>query len=632
MRNRAFLSVAIWAAMALATIAPRAAADQIPTDKEGWITTLGKMAFQATDYTTLQLFVQSDPEMVYAALRDGWPRIQSVTVRQFLIQMLLSGAGARIVNGRIDDSYTPNPHLLDILALGLSDVSAQVKAAASQALGEIAFREIKTQDQLQEWRKAAGNQPVGDLIDAGCRSAVKSLAASEGAEKEKALRFLLTIRFYTGRFTSRVNAASVTRGVSAAGLVARRRRAALSGGLLDVVAQSLKPDNPPLIRQLAVKVLAHLAPDDAALAKIEPDLRTAASDTLGRVDAFEVYELLGQVKSRWATDLLIDRIAQGDPNRTAIAVVLGNSGDARAIPSLIALYDTTSPPDYSSQVVEQSLSQLTHVPYQFSGDHDGDWWRDWWEAHKGQFPSEVRDMPIPTFTGVHRSTGFSPRRHVERRVLDTKPEHQYLLISPGLIFLPSAPAHPGLVVVLTEHPYNAANTRNWQDIAGRAWNGRYLVALVARPATPPGVDDVAAPRLVAATVKDAIARASVDSKHVYLYGEAGAGLSVYACSLEKETVFRGFVLDTAPFRPAQLPPLKAARGRRYYLLHLKSDRTTPYFLAAAAESLLKKQGAAVMLTPIEAGGVYPAVHTAIWISAMSRAVQWLEESDGQATH
>ena len=595
--------------------------DVLPT-QAAWTTALARMTFQAPDYAQLQAFVQSDPEMVYATLRDGWPRIENVTVRQFLLQLLVNGVGMQMVNGKLGDRYAPNPHLLDILALGLNDPTVQIRNVASQALGGIAFREIRSLEDLREWRKEGGVGPIAQLMERSCRASLAQLESPKLEERANAYRRLLQIPFHSGRYTASSHGVT-THGLSVSGLVSLRRTAARDAGLIEIAARGLKPENPALLREMALRLIAHFGPDDATLATLATAIQREAPAVLDRVDAFETYDMLAQLKTRWVTDLLIQRIAEVDASRAFMswtaASALGNTGDPRGIPSLIALYDAAQPGEYLSQVLERSLALLTGVPYAFNSGHDGDWWREWWQEHKQAFPAEARDQPFPQIAGIIRPLGFSLGRHSERRTLGSGVKRDYCLISPGIVAIPSQAVAPGLVVVLSDTPYSPAQSKYWQETAGRAWNGRYLVALIVRPANgkQPGSPELSIQDLAAEAVRDAQGRTTIDPHRVYMLGEGAAGLDVYACSLEKVTPFQGFLLVSSPFRSSRLPPLASAKGRRYYLLHDKADRAAPYVLTQAAQSLLKRQGAAVHLELLEskAADQTPALH---------QAMEWLE--------
>lgn len=612
----------------LLSVATPCTAQKTPDSKDAWIAVLSKLTFQANDYQELQRFVHADPELVYAVLHDGYTRIENVTVRQFIIQLLVNGTGMRLVNGKLDDGYVPNPHLLDILALGLNDAEPQINTTAAQAIQGIAFRDIRTPGQFQQWRDEVGDQPVESLLNSACLSAARSLVMTIGDSKIAVFRQLLTASFHSGRYTSTTNGVTV-HGIGVSGLAAWRRKAAMAAGLIDAAARNLTPENPPAVREMALRLIAHFGPDNETLTRIEPDIKREVVLVLDRPNTDEVYDMLAQIHQPWVADLLMQHVAQTDPillkKSWALANALGSLEDRRAIPTLIALYDLARPEEFLGQVLERSLSVLTGVPFRFNTEHDADWWRDWWLEHKQEFPEVVRNMAYPRIAGGARTIGFSLRRHAERRTVGAGIGHDYWLLSPGILMAPSEQAHPGLIVVVSETPYSGSLARYWEQVAGQAWNGRYLVALIAQP--PKGSSQTPASTRIQTSivdvVKDAQAQTPIDPARLFMMGQGAAGLNVYAASLERTTPFRGFLLVSSPFRSAQLPSLATAKGRRYYLLHGKTDRTAPFFLAEAAVSMLKQHGASVRLVELDKAGsdtVDPSART----SAFSQAIQWLE--------
>ena len=86
-------------------------------------------------------------------------------------------------------------------------------------------------------------------------------------------------------------------------------------------------------------------------------------------------------------------------------------------------------------------------------------------------------------------------------------------------------------------------------------------------------------------VRQMALNAAIDPDHVFLVAE-GQGHGGHACALQKETVFRGFCLFSAPFRSTLLPPLSAAKNRRFFLALGMEGQGGADTLAVAAESLL----------------------------------------------
>ena len=198
---------------------------------------------------------------------------------------------------------------------------------------------------------------------------------------------------------------------------------------------------------------------------------------------------------------------------------------------------------------------------------------------------------------------------------------------------------PGLLVVLTDsmEAIEEQKTR-WQEIAAQAFDGKYLIAIARSPQSDlkqaplwpvnsnqkTGTSgDLTTENLVAAVVRDAEAKYPVNPDRVFLagVGPEGGG-AAYACSLESRTPFHGFLLLDSPFRAARLPPLASAKNRRYYLLHHRQNRKTPFFIATAAQSALSKAGAAVQLMEYPA---LPDKAPSLDSDALAAALRWLQK-------
>jgi RNA polymerase sigma factor (sigma-70 family) len=108
-----------------------------------------------------------------------------------------------------------------------------------------------------------------------------------------------------------------------------------------------------------------------------------------------------------------------------------------------------------------------------------------------------------------------------------------------------------------------------------------------------------------------------------LFGWSSAGPAVYATALSPQAphALRYYVLCSI-FRRQGLPPLSAAKGKRFYLQHGLEDRLIPVRQAERAEKELSAAGARVHLETFEGGhgfamgDVYPSVRRALrWLTA-----------------
>jgi beta-lactamase regulating signal transducer with metallopeptidase domain len=104
----------------------------------------------------------------------------------------------------------------------------------------------------------------------------------------------------------------------------------------------------------------------------------------------------GEKKGMSATDRdrLIAAVASGNlyPIPDLVRRIAEQDGQ-KAIPFLIGVIEADNSPNTIHDVGLSGLATLTGVT--FSPDHDGAWWRRWWEANRDQLPDDVKAIPIP---------------------------------------------------------------------------------------------------------------------------------------------------------------------------------------------------------------------------------------------
>ena len=133
---------------------------------------------------------------------------------------------------------------------------------------------------------------------------------------------------------------------------------------------------------------------------------------------------------------------------------------------------------------------------------------------------------------------------------------------------------------------------------------------------------------VEAVVKDVQEEHTVDERFIFTLTWSSSGPAAYAISLQEGTPITGSFIAMSVFKPDQLPPLKRAEGRPYYLYHSPEDKVCPFRMAEAARDALAGYGARVQLVTYRGGhgwrgNVYGNIKRGIrWLerSALSRAV------------
>lgn len=330
----------------------------------------------------------------------------------------------------------------------------------------------------------------------------------------------------------------------------------------------------------------------------------------------------------------------------------------RVIPTLIGLLDLNDSRRIGFNPFENVLRQITRVGWNGTDTertHDSVWWRLWWHDNKKQYPAEVQKLPIPNFHKVKTDSlesahPVASRRRLERVLVSEDPKRAYWLLAPG--WVPSLPMtdaeksavansglkrlaavkedRPGLIVVLQDGDADEPSLLDpWLDVAD-ALDRRYYVAVAIRPRWNEKAagqwltqkDRAAFPMAQFSTeafaeqiVQQLKLNVSLNPDHIFLVAEGKAGTAGYACALQKSTAFQGFCLLSAPLRTTLLPPLPAAKNRRFFLALGIEGMGGTDSLAAAAEPLLKQQGAQIQAERVKSGSIADGVQ---------HAVRWLE--------
>jgi len=129
---------------------------------------------------------------------------------------------------------------------------------------------------------------------------------------------------------------------------------------------------------------------------------------------------------------------------------------------------------------------------------------------------------------------------------------------------------------------------------------------------------------VESVVKDVGKRYRLDPRYIFTLGWSSGGPPCYAASLREATPITGTFAAMSVFKPETLPPLVAAKGRAYYILHSPQD-AIPIAMAETARRELAASGAKVELTEYEGGhGWHGDVYGHI-----RQGIAWLEASQAE---
>ncbi len=681
--ERKIAALVLWILLLTGATMAGARQEALPTDQAGWVKRLLKIKEpQNEDWNALYQFRNLDPEFTYPVVRALWDAKCSVGLKNQLMQNFASDFGDFKIglDGLPVSNPKLNPHLLDMLDLGAADESEDARRRALNLSYTVAAHAFDTPDEYKAWRKTTAGRPIADLARENYRSLFTRFIQAAPAARGKMLGQVTRLGFSSGTYGTSV-AGKEVHGVLAHGLTGIRRQMAMETGLLDAIADLLtlpkdadKEKNEQTVRQVLYFFMG-FSPDVPFMQKIEPRVQMVieAQQAVKVTASYEtVWFLQNYNKSRWATDVLLKIVADYYPGDYSwmLTSALCARDDLRVIPSLIAVLDDCGIGE--DQTIQNALVRLTGAKP--DADSDADWWRLWRSKNAAKFPPEVSALPVPKLKAMTFHL-VSIRRKKSLVEIGDDPRRAYWLISSGLILTPENAARPrlqtvgnganrytisqpvpdqkaekptiapekrpGLLVVLTDSMDDIeAQKLRWQTIAAQAFDGKLLIALARSPQTNAKQNDPkqaalwpvrtapnAAPddpcateNLVSAIVKDAAAKYPINPDRVFLAGVGQGGGAVYACSLEAQTPFHGFLLLDAPFRSNLLPPLDRAKNRRYYLLHHRQNSKTPFFLATAAQSRLTKAGGRVLLTEYPP---LPEKAPAPDADALATALRWL---------
>lgn len=644
------------------------AQESYPTTKADWIERLAKIhAPIGEDYGAMYHLEQQDDELVYQVLRDGWSRFNGEGVKSYLLSIVVDGKAIRPPD-RNNNAPPPQPppsqHLLEILHLGMTDTKGEPFYAARHHLYGIAFTDFRAGLQsadapgntgtFETWYQEARAKPLETVIRDGMQDYMRRLDMADEPAKRRMLELVGEIPFKSGLSTTTDPNGKTKTTILTTSLIAMRRKAALETGLLDKWMQLAAPNvNFDLAALAALNVLSFMPDQDYLDAHQE-----ALHDVLTRISAdpkspfyYSSGQYLGSFHQRWAVDLLLKRLLtdfQTD-GLGGLLTSLANAEDPRVIPTCIALLETGEMESWHEYQVTAILRRLGGP----SALHNQASWRDWWQQHKAEFPEEVRAMPFPHIhSAAEQANVVLVRKTVKQIQIQGDPQRSYLLLTPGML-LPRAPQtqtaadtrptvavpdRPGLIVVLSDTDPNNRNVQEfWQQVVTKALANRYLIAIAMAPRwgsekpytwvttanqsrTPAAKFTVEA--FAAEIAADVVARYPIHPQHIFLHGEGSGGLAAYSCALQPQSPFQAFSLLGAEFRSAQLPPMTAAKGRRFYIQADKEDRAIPYFLTTSAQSLLTRAGATVVINPLS--GEHTPRFNAAALDLMAKAVNWME--------
>jgi predicted esterase len=569
------------------------------------------------------------PDQSYKILSENWQKIPTVNGRQQVLKAFV---------------FADHPRVLDILHLAMTDPSPQVRGWGVNYLRDIALVDFgEDSSAYDKWRAAivASGKTKDQLLVQSTIAWVDRLKQAQGKELQKEARLTQ----------------DATRALSKS---AAARKAAIEAGALDVALSWLRgySKDQDIVRG-AEYILRALEPDEKFLREnllpmTRPDqpagLRNAA------------LEILGRKGNDWAIDPLLELLASSIKDKkqkrfaSEIAQALGEIGNPRVIPTMIAVIAADNTYDTIYGVGYFGLRDITGVRYDES--HDGAWWKQWWERERARYPEPARSMPVPTLThSTEASSQLDPSFAQFSRVAEARgvtapifammlaggdppvqelranenEKMQCFLVGPKTDKAPAAGYK--LLLVLPGGDGSAEFRPFLTNIAANSLSDDYLLVQLVAPtwrAKPqitwptakvrePGMK-FTTEEFIDAVVAEVKSKHKVDEKHVYALGWSSGGPAVYAAALREKTPLTGAFVAMSVFKPLDYGPAKTAAGKAFYILHSPTD-FIPMRFPQSAKQALGKSGAKVELQEYEGGHGW---HGDIF-AMITKGVEWLEK-------
>ena len=214
------------------------------------------------------------------------------------------------------------------------------------------------------------------------------------------------------------------------------------------------------------------------------------------------------------------------------------------------------------------------------------------------------------------------------------PTQRYFLVGPGegveapedgfglLVVLPGGDGGPDFLTFLKRVHKNALGDRYLlAHLVAVQWTEEQRIVWPTAKARVEG-QEFTTEEFVAAVVQDVSRKHKVNPARVFRLGWSSGGPPTYAAALSEGTPVKGASVAMSVFKPHQLPSLKTARDRPFWLYHSPEDKVCPIGMARAARIMLEQNGAKVRLIEYEGGhGWRGNVY-----GDLRQGLKWLESS------
>jgi predicted esterase len=367
-----------------------------------------------------------------------------------------------------------------------------------------------------------------------------------------------------------------------------------------------------------------------------PELAKTKSGKAHKPYPEELDNLEGKIK--W----LLKEFSEGHISNLGLSDIareIAKENDPRAIPIMIGVIDADNTRDTIYGIGYFGLGKITRVRY--SNEHNGAWWRQWWEKNKGRYPKYIREMEIPNLRkkAGHGAPSIElPALGQDIADIASKELHaggdlnkRYFLIGAGKDDKPPKEGY-NLIVIMPGggggdkfHPFVRRIYKNAlgdkflvaQPVAFK-WHASQKIVWPTK-VNPTDSQKFATEDFIEAVIQDVKKHYKINNRNIFTLSWSSSGPAAYAISLQKSTQVKGSFIAMSVFRRNWLPPLDTAKGHIYYLLHSPEDTICPFSHAEQAKVELAEAGAIVQLDTYKGGhGWYGDVYGNI-----QRGITWL---------
>ncbi|HEX5135723.1 MAG TPA: hypothetical protein VFY93_02035 [Planctomycetota bacterium] len=307
------------------------------------------------------------PEVVRDLMQAIYREITDIEKRKQILKPFVFGKG--------------HPYALDVLHLAATDPAMEVRGWAYGYLKTYALIDFSEDPSAYEaWHRQNEGLPLADALRQSLRAFADRLRGADDEAYAKAMRQF--------RADDRIHRAA---GVDVAAVLLD---ANMATWFVDKLSRTGEAQGAPgAAAQTGAATLDWLLLADPEGDVVRPYVERVLADPDPQSEAANgAIRALGQIKKPWAFDSLLGLLKRplADPLQSSIGIALGEQGDKRAVPWLIAAMASGETAEKVYGFGYFGLGKLTGVTWDES--HDAKWWLAWWDKNRDQFAPEIRAL------------------------------------------------------------------------------------------------------------------------------------------------------------------------------------------------------------------------------------------------